>query len=479
MNKRTIEETIRNTIEEQGLIRPGDHVVLGFSGGPDSLTLFEILVALAKTMHFDLYCVHVNHGLRPGAAEEDEAFAASWCRVRQIDLTTVRADCHALAEQWEMTDEEAGRKLRYDAFFARCAKLVKEGVDPERIKVAVAHNRDDQVETVLQRILRGSGPDGLAGMAYRRTDESGYTVIRPLLDVPREAIEAYCKENNLEPRRDLTNEEPVYNRNKIRLELVPYLEENYNPNIGEAILRLSRIAAEDKEHLANETAEAFAGMLLGEEKERCILDRSKLSACSAALRHRLFRKALSEAGLARDVTHTHILAADDLLRGARYSGSMDFPRGYRMEVADDKVIFEGPGAEVRKAAPVSLINMAKPLKLKVGIAEDEPYEPALGEAVFDLDLLEKALPPGLPVMKDLRLRSRQEGDYLALKDGRKRIQDLLVDEKVPADIRHLIPMVAIGSEILWIPAGEMSARYSAEYKVTEATRRLLILAIDG
>ena len=479
MNKRTIEETIRSTIEEQGLIRPGDHVVLGFSGGPDSLTLFEILVALSKKMYFDLYCVHVNHGLRPGAAEEDEAFVGNWCRVRQVDLTTVKADCHALAEQWEMTDEEAGRKLRYDAFFARCGRLVKDGVAPERIKVAVAHNRDDQVETVLQRILRGSGPDGLAGMAYKRMDDSGYTVIRPLLDVPREAIEEYCRENRLEPRRDHTNEEPVYNRNKIRLELIPYLEENYNPNIGEAILRLARIAAEDKEHLSAETEEAFAAMLVRQEKGRCVLDRGRLSTCSPALRHRLFRKAIGEAGLGRDITHAHIQAADDLLSGVRGAGSMDLPHGYRMEVSLERVIFEGPDAEVREKAPAVSINMTKPLKLKVGIAEDEPYEPSVGEAVFDLDLLEKALPPGLTVMKDLRLRSRQEGDYLALKEGRKRIQDLLVDEKVPADIRHLIPMVAIGSEILWIPAGEMKARYSAEYKVTEDTRRLLILAIDG
>ncbi len=347
---------ILRTIKEQDLFRDGDHLVLGFSGGPDSLALFysllEILRDNRKTggkygLSFTLHPVHVNHKMRPGAAEEDQAFCEEFCRKLSeteegvFPLIVFTEDCNALAAELKITSEEAGRLVRYRSFRQVGAEVQeKYGCGPDQIKILVAQNMNDQAETVLFRILRGTGTDGLSGIASKRTDESGYSVIRPLLNVSRREIEAYIEAKDLEPRRDLTNDEAVYTRNKIRLELIPFIEERFNPNVTETLSRLADVAREDKEYLHDQARSAYEEACTGEGR----LDLRKLEAMMPALRSRVYMAALKDKGLTEDVTLKHLKAIDSLRyamgHGCAYT---ELPGGYRVMRVRRELVFFAPG----------------------------------------------------------------------------------------------------------------------------------------
>ena len=171
MSSDIVREAVKNTIEKYNLIEPGDVVILGLSGGPDSVCLFNVLVELSGEMDFTLHGAHLNHMFRPGAAEEDQLYAENMCESAGVCCWSTAVDCPQMAEELGMTSEEAGRKARYDFFAEITESLVFDGADRDKIKVAVAQNLDDHVETVLFRMIRGTGTDGLAGIDYIRVNE--------------------------------------------------------------------------------------------------------------------------------------------------------------------------------------------------------------------------------------------------------------------------------------------------------------------
>ena len=182
-----VRKTVRNTIEKWNMLEDTRHLVVGFSGGPDSMCHLDVLIDILKDKDVHLHPVHINHGIRKGVSDEEARFCENYCESMGLSLSVFSHDCEAVARELGLTTEEAGRKLRYDAF----GEISNEyGGCP----VAIAQNALDQSETVLMRILRGTGTDGLAGIPYSRRDERGYTVIRPLLDVTREEIEGYIED---------------------------------------------------------------------------------------------------------------------------------------------------------------------------------------------------------------------------------------------------------------------------------------------
>ncbi|MCQ2545373.1 MAG: tRNA lysidine(34) synthetase TilS [Clostridia bacterium] len=347
-------DQIRKTIAKHNLIEKGDHIILGLSGGPDSVCLFDVLMELAEEMNLTIHPVHINHKFRPGAAERDQKYVEDLCKSYGVPSQSYVIDCNALAEELGMTSEEAGRKARYDAFFEWADTIYSKTVlSPEpgcAPKIAVAQNADDQAETVLFRILRGTGTDGLAGIAYEREERRGdrsFKVIRPLLDTWRVDIEAHCREKNLNPVIDHTNNEEIYSRNKIRLDLLPHIEEKYNSNIKEGLVRLAGIAAVDREYIWKETEEAYsslrvmkdsAGMPFGSEK--IVLEREGLAQCHEAIRHRLIFKAFGEIGLEKDITAERLEAADNIIEKIQSKKTVEFPHGYKMTVGKGRVTFE-------------------------------------------------------------------------------------------------------------------------------------------
>jgi len=344
------EKQIRDTVREHKLIERGDHIVIGLSGGPDSVCLFHVLLKMAEELDLTIHPVHVNHGLRPGAADADQSYVEEMCARAGLAARVFRVDCRALADRLGMTSEEAGRKARYDAFCQvaeEAAAGAAGGDGGARVKIAVAHNANDQAETVLFRILRGTGVDGIAGMAYLREEVRAggtFRIVRPLLDVWRDEVEEYCASQKLEPVTDHTNHEELYTRNRIRLDLIPYLEENYNSNIQETLVRMAGIAAADKEYLREETARCFARLLCGDPSSpgsagSVALDWRGLAECHAALRHRVIQKAFGEVGLDRDITAERLAAADRIILGKTGGKTVEFPHGHSLSVGKAKVRF--------------------------------------------------------------------------------------------------------------------------------------------
>ncbi|MCI9595949.1 MAG: tRNA lysidine(34) synthetase TilS [Firmicutes bacterium] len=460
-----VTKKIKKTIYQHQLVQRGDHVIIGLSGGPDSVCLFHVLKHLRQELDIALYAVHVNHRFRPGAAEEDQAYVEALCQESGIACVPFVYDCEAIAKELGVSSEEAGRKARYASFRKVAHSLEQNGVDPKNIKIAVAQNAEDQAETVLLRLLRGSGPDGLAGIAYSRKEE-GYQVIRPLLDVRRAEIEAYCQAENLKPRMDHTNSQPIYTRNKIRLQLLPYLRETFNPNINDALIRLSKIAAEDKAYLWQAAEEEYQRLLRPDGQ----LDLEGVRRLKRPIRRRVMMKALEVAGLSQDITASHLEAADSLIEGKTDSASLDFPKNYAMRIQYGSLRFYKKEADSKRRLPGA--------RLRVQIIELENRDQAYPEnaAVFDYDKICQC-----HETREIHLRGRQAGDYLSLKNGRKKLQDFFVDQKIPKQERDGILLAAIGSEVLWVAATEGGPlkrhRYSEKYKVDQGTKKALTLEI--
>ena len=344
------EKQIRETICAHNLIEEGDHIVIGLSGGPDSVCLFHVLLKMAEEMKLTIHPVHINHQFRPGAAEADQAYVEALSQKYGLTARVFTVDCNALAEELGMTSEEAGRKARYDAFLQVAEEI------GGSVKIAVAHNANDQAETVLFRILRGTGMDGIAGMAYEREERSGaagavertFRIIRPLLDTWREDVEEYCAEMKLDPVTDHTNNEELYARNKIRLDLIPYIEQKYNSNFQEGLVRMAKIAAADKDFFWTETVQAYERLKAptaeslkapaadaagsGEVAFAVALDWRGLAECHEALRHRVVLKAFNDVGLEKDITAERLEAADKIILGRVGGKTVEFPHGHTLSV---------------------------------------------------------------------------------------------------------------------------------------------------
>ena len=238
-------EEVKETINKNKLIVSGDKIVAGVSGGPDSICLLHVLNALKKEIDFEIYVAHINHMIREVADEETE-YVVDFCKKIGVECFVKKVDVEAKAKEEKKGTEEKGREVRYD-FFEEVLK--KTGSN----KIATAHNNNDKVETILLNIIRGSGTSGLKGIEPIRDNK----YIRPLINVEREEIEEYCKENKLNPKYDESNNELIYNRNKIRNKLIPYIKEEFNPNIIKTINRLSDVIIEESEYLDKITEEVF------------------------------------------------------------------------------------------------------------------------------------------------------------------------------------------------------------------------------
>ena len=458
-----VKNKVKNTISNYHMLEKGDHVIIGLSGGPDSVCLFFVLKQLSRELAITLHAVHVNHQFRPGAAEEDQAYVEDLCRSRGIACRTFIYDCGAMMRERKMTGEEAGRAARYEAFSQYGEELTQKGIPPEKIKIAIAQNADDQAETVLMRLMRGTGPDGLAGISHTRM-EGRFLVIRPLLDVWRKEITAYCEEYDLRPRIDHTNLQPIYTRNKIRLELIPYLEEHFNPNIMEAMVRLGSIAGQDKDFLWEYADKAWHASKTDQDS----LSLEKLRELHPAIRQRVIVKAFESAGLTQDITAAHLSAAERLLRSGEGTKTLDFPKGYRMEVRY---------GQVRCSRKEQRQEPFPSVKLNAKLTQDLPGEYRQGTAVFDWDKICAVYGREPQVC----LRSRKAGDFISLRQGRKKLQDFFVDQKVPKEMRERVPLVAVGGEILWVISwgGKFlkKDRYSEKYKLDQTTKQALLLEI--
>ena len=460
-----------------GLVLEGTHIIIGLSGGPDSLCLLHALTRLSDSYDLTLVPVHVNHKLRPEADEEEDNVVRI-CERLGLECECYEADCSGVADEMGISTEEAGRQIRYEIFDEVAGQIEAEGVPRSNIMIAVAHNADDQAETVLFRLLRGTGVHGLSGMPAVRNSESGYTIIRPLIDTERTEIEEYIRENKLHPNIDASNKTNDYTRNSIRNELIPYLEEKYNPSVKQALRRYAELAEMD-DSLLNEIAiSAMDGHIAFEhDPERILLDITDMRINPISINTRIAGFILQTMRLEKYASFELITRLTNLMYSDNPSGSIDLPLGARAYREYDTIIFTDADEERQIAPDESLRMMPQIIKIRDFHPDDEYMY-----AAFDFDKFNEEHPGQAG---ELKLRTRQEGDYLPMKRGNKKIQDLLVDSKVMKRARDSILMVAIGSEVLWILPSKYFAgrneqekgRFSPKYHITEDTERVLFIEI--
>lgn len=475
-----LEKKVLKTIEEHNLIRPGQHIVLGLSGGPDSVCLFHVLLKLGQERNWTVHAVHVNHKLRPGAAEADQNYTQELCRQHGVSCKTFVFDCAAMAKKEKLTSEEAGRKARYRAFADMAAELRGRGIPAEKICIAVAQNADDQAETILFRLLRGAGLDGLSGMRYLRRDDDGTPIVRPLLDVYKKQIMEYCKVKNLSPCLDHTNDEPVYTRNRLRLSLIPQLEKEYNPAIKDTMIRMGKSAAQDSDYLREQSACAYQSMVLSQDKKCVTLQGNALRSCHRAIRTRVLIKAFSVLGLSADLTFAHLENCEAVIFHHGASASCHLPKDFYLEkVYDDikvgkrELLTEAQKQQRLPSVKINLWEFDEYCRYKAGHPEKIGKNPC---CFFDFEMMEQRFGEGFE--KRIAAGYREAGDVIAIdSDHFKKIQDLFVDQKIPKEQRDLIPMVKIGREVLWVTPKACRGRYSAKYKVGKTTKKVICIEI--
>ncbi|MPZ23970.1 MAG: tRNA lysidine(34) synthetase TilS [Dehalococcoidia bacterium] len=444
------------------LLPAGERVLVAVSGGPDSLSLLFTLCHLREQLGVELAVGHLDHMLRDESAR-DASFVAGIAQALSLSFRTEKADVGALARDNRQSIEQAARGARY-AFLARAAAELK------ATTVATGHTQDDLAETFLLRLLRGSGTKGLAAIAPRAPfpleegRSSGLNVARPLLGITRDDVLDYCRHEGLPALDDPTNSLPDFTRNRVRHELMPTLR-SINPVIRDVLVRTARTSARDEELLHDLAGEAMVEVTIGRSPLR--LDRSLLQALPPALGVRVLRRAAAEAG--RELSSRQSEEALRLVGTG--SGRLDLASGLSIHFTPDAVVYGPPSTAQPKLPPTALAvpgeTIVGPWRIEAGLPDGPPFEGgrASGEAIIDLDIL-----PG-----PLVARSRRPGDRFQPlgMDRDKKLQDFLVDEKVPRAERDTLPIVTVDERIVWV-AG---LRIAHPFRVTEKTTRALLLRV--
>ena len=460
------EKKVFSYIEQHKMIEAGDTVVIGVSGGADSVCLLLLLLEYRKKKPFIPAVVHIHHGIREDAGE-DAAYVEQLCRERGVSCRIVREDVPGLAAEQGCSLEDAGRRARYKAFQETAAQLGGG-------TIAVAHNKNDNAETMLFHLFRGSGLTGLCGISPRRSTAQSSamccSIIRPLLCLEREEIEAYLTERQISWRTDSTNEEDEYSRNRIRHHILPYVERELVSGAVEHMSRTAELLRETEDYLEQQTREARAGCVrVCERGRKYEIEAERFGALHEVLRKRLLyqlAKELSPTG--KDISAVHV---EDVLSLFHRQGNrtIRLPFGITAERQYGKVLL------FRKDSGTGEAEVPEDCVREEDLGREFEFElffPAKGQEVlknqytkwFDYDKIEES-----PIV-----RFRRQGDYLTLSDGKgnlihKTLKDYMITEKIPREDRDRIPVLAVGSHVIWL----VGYRISEYFKVNANTKRVL------
>lgn len=405
-------------------------ILVGLSGGADSAALTHVLCALAPKYGFKVYAAHVNHCLRGSAADEDEEFSRRFAEKMGIDFFSLRVDVKAYANEHGMSEELAGRAVRYDFF----EKLMKEhGIDC----TATAHHRNDNAETILMNFMRGSGISGLCGIPYIRG-----RIIRPLLDVTRAEIEKYCEDNGIKYVTDATNLEEEYTRNKIRHTLIPLIEKTFNPSFTDTVTNNAAIIAREDDFISEFASEKYKAIV----KDGCV-PVQELVGLHPAIGARIIRMMTESVCGKSDVPSKVIDSVLELAENGKTGTRADIARGAQAFVEYGKLYIAYPEKETE---PFSY-------KLEIG---KKTYIPELGKW-FLAETADERKGDGeyfsVPDFDengilDVEIRSRRAGDVFIPSGmrGRKKLKDYMIDAKIPRFKRDRVGILTFNGKIAWI-----------------------------
>lgn len=443
-----MEQKVKTYIQNHHMLEKGEKVVVGVSGGADSVCLLFLLLSWRNVWNLKLEAVHVHHGLRGVQADADEQYVRKLCEKHQVPLHVFHEDVRAYADEQGMTEEEAGRALRRERF-------VQVKQETGASKIALAHHKNDNVETVLWNLSRGSGLRGVGGI---RPVHGVW--IRPLLCVTREEIETYLKKNQIAYCEDETNHEDSYTRNRLRNHVIPYLREEVNAraveHIADTIEQLRKVG----EYLEKET-DQYVEMCVRKEGETWILQKEIFEQIPEVLQSYVLHDVLGKvAGRKKDLAQVHIQMVNDLLQ-KQVGKSCNLPYQMQVQRCYEGLEIAKSMEEEEETAPLMKMRTFPKGECK-GTFPENPYT-----KWFDYDIIEGTV----------TLRHREPGDYIVINKsgGTKKLKQYFIDEKVPQKEREKVWLVADGKQILWI----VGYRQSHKYQITDHTRTILEVEING
>nr|WP_272507517.1 tRNA lysidine(34) synthetase TilS [Clostridium aestuarii] len=446
------------------MFNQGDKVIVAVSGGPDSICLLHILYILKEKLNISLAVAHLNHCLRGEEADKDEKYVKEFCRVLNVECFIKRVDIHKLSKKKSISCEMAGREARYNFF----QEVLKE-IDGH--KIAIAHNANDQAETVFMRIIRGTGIEGLVGIKAVRDD----VFIRPIIDITRKEIEEYCEKNKLHARIDKTNLENIFTRNKIRLELIPYIEKNFNPDIIKVINRLADTVKTDNNYLnkiANNNFRKYCKI----NKDKVIIYKEVFNEEEAIL-SRVIRLALKELkGNLYNFEKTHVYDIIEVQKKSTgkvvmLTNNINALNSYgdiHLYIKTQKTSSDNVEHLLKLESENNIEEMGVKINFKLVnnlIQRDLKNDNLI--KYFDYDKINGAI----------KIRFRKNGDRFTPfgMRGSKKLKDLFMDLKIPKNERDVVPLVCFSDEIAWV----VGYRISDKFKVDKDTKNILQIKIES
>ena len=450
---------VRHTIEKYGMIHEGDKVVVGVSGGPDSVFLLHALNELKNEYSLSLIVACLDHGIRGSESRMECEFVESLAKRSNLPFESHSVDVLSIKKKYKISTQQAARNVRYEFFLDIRRKYSAQ-------KVALGHNADDQAETVLMRLLRGAGLKGLSGIPPVRDG----IFVRPLIEVQRCDIEEHLKKNNREYIIDSSNKDDIYLRNKIRNSLVLLLTNHYNPRIVRNLVRASEILRKEDEFLDEIASDFFSGSCVRRNDECVTLDISRLMEFPESMQMRVMRKAIElYSGDLQRIGFKHMESMMGIISQKGANRSINLPGGIIAERRYNELMIrrkreEKPFHYLFNEIPrtVTLEEIGKKVDFRVMERGDDfrlPTDPCIAF----LDLSEIKLP--------LIIRCFKEGDRfqpLGMK-GTKKLKDFFVDSKIPKSIRRDIPILVFNEMIVWV----MGYRIDHRVMVDESTRKIL------
>lgn len=457
-------EIVRKTILKYSMFSPGDAVLVAVSGGPDSISLLHALWTMRKELGVSLSVAHLNHGIRGKEADSEAEFVQEFGKRLELPVKVEKVDLKAIKTKMKTSMQEAARHVRYD-FLRRIAQ--ETGAN----KIAIAHTADDQVETMLLNIIRGTGIDGLCGIPPVREE-----IVRPLIDVSRAEILEYLEANSLPYRTDPTNLAPTYMRNRVRLQLIPLLESRFNKNVKGSLLSLAEVARAEADFARTETEKAYR-RLASEAEGGVVLRVEDLLELHEALARRTLRMAIEQ--VKGDLRDIELRQVETILDHARREEE------FTLTLPSGEVQVELRGGVLRVFLPETPPELPPPFERALEMPGRTPLE------MLGLEISAEFGQPGarfsdvsagavLDVEKlrgELVARSWREGDRMTPlgMHGSKKLHDMFVDAKIPRWERHNIPVIADDEKIVWVPGLSISELA----KVDESTRRIVRLALGA
>jgi len=428
------------TIAKYQMLSPKDHVLVAVSGGADSVALLYGLLELREAFFLTLSVAHINHNLRGDEAQKDADFVKGLCADLDLPLFSYSADVKTEAKNRGLSLEEAARQVRY-LFLCEAAR------DCGALKVALGHNQNDNAETLLLRLCRGTGLRGLGGIPPLGKRE-GIAIIRPLIETHRDAIEAFVKTKKILYRTDASNYDKAFSRNRIRHDIMPILEK-INPKATAQLAKSAGLLREDEALLEDLTANLLEACLV-QEKQSIRLHIAALLKTPEAMQKRIIRAALLRLGSLRDFSQTHItqilsLAHHQTGKETHLPGGLRARREYEFLLLsfDNTTVSKGFCFDVPIDTPLFIPEINRHIKASVKL-------PCITSSVISSEICTKYFNYGR-IKGTLQLRTRRFGDRIAVSGvGNKKLKDEFCDRKIPRDQRDTIPLLAVDSNILWI-----------------------------